>query len=401
MRWAFLLGIWILAEVGGYYGLRRLGLWRPWMGWITPAVLGLLIVSFLAGRWITLPLPTYKKLQLLGGGLFLLWLALILGKLVGGLWGLLTTLGQKPPTADFSEGRRATLQLLGGALMSLPGVALGYGYWRGRYRFRGETIEVFLKDLPPAWEGTTILHFSDLHSGSFLSPEALRPVWAEIKALRPDLIAFTGDWVNTFAGELEPFVADLAELEAPLGKWAVWGNHDYGDYIMGATRERKAKERAHLRHLVAAAGFHLLDNEAVLLERDGERIALVGVGNWSHWRRFQRYGDLKAAWAQVPPDTCAILLSHDPTHWEHEVQGNYPIALTLSGHTHGLQVGVEWLGWRFSPAQWLFTYWAGLYRIGEQYLYVNRGLGYIGLPARLGIWPEITLIRLRRHLDSV
>lgn len=401
MRWAFLLGVWLLAEVSGYYGLRKLGLWRPWMGWITPALLLLLIGSFLAGRWMTLSLDAYKRLQFIGGGLFLLWLAVTLGKLLGGTWGLLTTVGKKAAPEAFSEGRRATLQLLGGAFVSLPALALGYGYWIGRYRFRIETIEVELPDLPPAWEGTTILHLSDLHSGSFSSPRILQPVWAQVEMLKPDLIAFTGDWVNTFAAELEPFVPDLARLQAPLGKWAVLGNHDYGDYIFGASPERKAKERAHLRSLVEATGFRLLDNEAAILEREGQRLALLGIGNWSHWRRFQRYGDLRKAWAQVPPDTCTILLSHDPTHWEYEVRDTYPIALTLSGHTHGLQVGVEWLGWRFSPAQWLYTYWAGLYRAGTRYLYVNRGLGYIGLPARLGIWPELTLIRLRRRLDSV
>ncbi|MCX8112948.1 MAG: metallophosphoesterase [Bacteroidia bacterium] len=395
MRWGFLIAVWLIAEIGGYYGLKRLGLWKPWMGWISPTMLGLMLSLFTFGRWVSLSVEAYKQIQLLGGGVFLIWLATILSKLLGGIWGILSTLKPKDPQETFSEGRRATLQVIGGVFMSLPAIALGYGYWIGRYRFRLHEVEVDLSDLPPAWDGVTILHFSDLHSGSFLSSKVLSPVWEHIEALEPDMIVFTGDWVNTFAEELRPFVSDLARLQAPLGKWAVMGNHDYGDYIAGASQQRRQRERVYLQELVRRTGFTILDNTAITLERAGQTLAIVGVGNWSHWRRFQRYGNLAQAWAQVPKDTCAILLSHDPTHWEYEVQGRYPIALTLSGHTHGLQVGVEWMSYRFSPAQWLYTYWAGLYQMGQQYLYVNRGLGYIGFPARLGIWPEITLLRLR------
>lgn len=401
MRWIVLAGVWLISEVVGYYGLSHLGWWRRWMGWITPLLLGGTVIIFLLSRWLPISLEGYKKLTAFGGILFLLWIALLLGKLVGGAWGIFVGQAVRHRSENFSAGRRATLQAVGGIITSLPALSLGYGYWIGRYRFRVEFVEVPLVELPPAWEGTTILHFSDLHSGSFFSPAVLHPVWEKVEHLRPDLIAFSGDWVNTFAAELEPFVADLARLTAPLGKWAVLGNHDYGDYIAGATPQRKAHERTLLRQLIKEAGFRLLEDEVAVLEKDKEMLALVGVGNWSRWRRFQRYGDLAKAWALVPPNTCALLLSHDPTHWEYEVQGHYPIALTLSGHTHGLQVGVEWLHWRFSPAQWLYTYWAGLYRVGKQYLYVNRGLGYIGLPARIGIWPEITFLRLVRASDSV
>ncbi|MCS7298080.1 MAG: metallophosphoesterase [Bacteroidia bacterium] len=402
MRWIFLLGLWLVAEIGGFYGLRRIGLWRRWMGWITPLTFGAMVVIFLFTRSISLSPLAYGQLQYIGGIFFMVWLMLLLGKLVGGLWGLLSNLPlREREVREFSPGRRAALQMIGGMLMSAPAAGLGYGFWIGRYRFRMEEIEIGIPTLPPSWDGTLILHFSDLHAGSFSSPHILHPVWEKVKMVAPHLIVFTGDWVNTFAEELEPFLPDLHQLSAPLGKWTVLGNHDYGDYIPGATPEEKAEERAKLRFFLHEAGFSLLENDAVLLEKAGERIALVGVGNWSYWRRFRRYGDLRQAWQKVPPGICSLLLSHDPTHWEYEVCGKYPIPLTLSGHTHGLQMGVEGAGWRFSPAQWLYTYWAGLYQVGQQYLYVNRGLGCVGLPARLGIWPEITLLRLRCSSDSV
>lgn len=401
MRWAFILGVWVLAEIGGYWGLRRLGIWKPWMGWLTPALFLCMLLIFLMGRWLPVSVDLYKRIHMGLGILFLVWVILILTKLVSALLGIFSPLKLKASSDSFSEGRRAVLRLLGGVALGTPVMALGYGFFWGRFRFRVEKVELFLSDLPPVWDGVTILHFSDLHSGSFLSPAYLRPVWQQVEALAPDVIVFTGDWVNTFAHEIDPFIEDLAGLSAPLGKWAVLGNHDYGDYIGGASPERRQAERAYLKAAIEKAGFRLLHNEAAILDREGQQIALVGVGNWSQWRRFRRYGNLAQAWAQVPPDTFAILLSHDPTHWEYEVQGKYPISLTLSGHTHGFQVGVEWLGYRFSPAQWLYTYWAGLYQVGRQYLYVNRGLGYIGLPARLGIWPELTLIRLRRSEESI
>ncbi|MEN3040521.1 MAG: metallophosphoesterase [Bacteroidia bacterium] len=400
MRWIFIFALWILAEIGGYWGLRRLGVWRPWMGWITPLLLLGMLSTFWIGRWAFLPVDSYKRLQMGLGILFMLWVILILTKLASAVIGIFDSL-KSTPSVTFSEGRRATLRTLAGIALSLPSVALGYGFFVGRFRFRVEEVEILLPDLPSAWDGLSILHFSDLHSGSFLSPAPLRPVWQQIKALAPDIIAFTGDWVNTFAREIDPFLEDLATLSAPLGKWAVFGNHDYGDYIAGASLERRLAERKYLKAAIEKAGFRLLHNEAIILEREGQRMAIIGVGNWSQWRRFRRYGDLAQAWAQVPPNTFAILLSHDPTHWEYEVQGKYPIPLTLSGHTHGFQMGLEWRGYRFSPAQWLYTYWAGLYRVGQQYLYVNRGLGYIGLPARLGIWPELTFIRLRRSKESI
>lgn len=404
LRWVFLLGIWLIAEVLGYYGLRRLGFWRRWMGWSTVgAFVGLLLlygVGFLVQGLGQHGHTIFLWLQRVAGIVFLGWLAIVLAKLLGGIVGVgAGVLPQRRlPSREeaFQPERRATLQVIGGTLASLPAVALGYGFWIGRFRFQVHTVEVALPDLPASWEGVTFVQLSDLHSGSFLSPRPLEEVWEKVQKLSPDVILFTGDWVNAYGWELEPFVQPLSQLNAPLGKWAILGNHDYGDYARWRTPEARAQDHAYLRQLIQKTGFTLLDNEAILLQQQGEQLALVGVGNWSSWRRFQRYGDLAKAWQKVPPQTCAILLTHDPTHWEAQVLGKYPISLTLSGHTHGLQMGVEWGQWRFSPAAWLYKHWAGLYQEGAQFLYVNRGLGYIGVPARLGIWPEVTLLRLRR-----
>ena len=197
----------------------------------------------------------------------------------------------------------------------------------------------------------------------------------------------------------------LRELSAPLGKWATLGNHDYGDYARWKSPDDKARHHEKLLSLIQASGFTLLQDNAFPLQAGGASLYLVGTGNWGYWNRRQRYGDIEKAWAGVPEGAFAILLTHDPTHWEYRVRGRYPVALTLCGHTHGLQMGLYVAGRHWSPAGWLYRYWAGLYAgppLGAQdraiptYLYVNRGLGYIGLPARFGVWPEITVIRLRR-----
>ncbi|MCS7189712.1 MAG: metallophosphoesterase [Bacteroidia bacterium] len=422
LRWLFILGIWLFAEVGGYYGLKRLGLWRRWVGWSTAGIFGLLLMIYIIGYVVMQKPPSRFSLLLaqeIGGIVFLIWIATILGKLLGGVFGLSiglwkwlrkqkahrllaklfgsnTLRANTSDPSDFSEERRAIIKAVGVALISLPAIGFGYGFWIGRYRFRVHEVEIGLASLPKAWDGITIVQFSDLHSGSFVSSQALIPVWEEINRLQSDILVFTGDWVNIYSWELEPFVEDLRRLEARLGKWAVLGNHDYGDYARWSDPKAKAADRAHLHHLIKEARFYLLEDSTYTLESSGEKLTLVGVGNWSGWRRSQRYGDLRKAWQSVPLGAFSILLSHDPTHWELQVKGQFPIPLTLSGHTHGLQVGIEWGRWKVSPAAWLYRHWAGLYYEEGQYLYVNRGVGYVGVPARIGIWPEITFLRLRR-----
>ncbi|MCX7606575.1 MAG: metallophosphoesterase [Bacteroidia bacterium] len=426
MRWIFLGMVWIAAEVGGYYGMRRLGLWRRWMGWSSLFVFGFSIALYginifsQSRGWLSHEM--YLFFQRVGGILFLIWISLVLGKLMGGIVGLVLgkavsssgrdvkgdqgslscSMGEEGGRKrELTLSRRAFLQAFGGMWAATPLIGFGYGFWIGRYRFKLHEVVISLPDLPKGWEGLRLVQFSDLHAGSFPSGSPLSSVWEQIEQLKPDVLIFTGDWVNVYGWELEPHVADLARLTAPWGKWAVLGNHDYGDYARWPSEAEKRADHLWLRELIRTAGFTLLEDSVKLLDHSGEKLALIGVGNWSRWRRTQRYGSLEKAWAQVPPHVCSILLSHDPTHWEAQVRGQYPVSLTLSGHTHGLQVGVEWASWRFSPAAWLYDHWAGLYQEADQALYVNRGLGYIGLPARLGIWPEITLIHLTRMRKTV
>lgn len=423
MRWLFLLGVWIASEAVGYYGLRQLGLWRRWMGWLTPLALGIFLVLWLITAFWVQTVRGKLILSEVGGIVFWVWLTLILVKLVMGLWGALVGIvgrlrhrlkavpqlseTENAASVEVLLSRRQFLTGVGEALALAPVGIMGYALFKGRYRFRLEEVELTFPHLPKALDGLRLLQISDLHSGSFyFRPERLDPAWELIEKARPDLLCFTGDWVNVYAEELEPFVPALKALSAPLGKWATLGNHDYGDYARWKSPTDKAHHHEKLLSLIQASGFTLLQDAAIPLQSGRTDLYLVGTGNWGYWNRRQRYGDVGKAWKDVPENAFAILLTHDPTHWEHQVSGKYPAALTLSGHTHGLQMGVPLNGRYWSPAGWLYRYWAGLYegphwQTGKHafptYLYVNRGLGYIGLPARFGVWPEITLIRLRRR----
>jgi len=422
MRWLFLLGVWVLAEGVGYWGLRQLGLWRRWMGWITPLTLGLFLLLWAITAFLAKGVAAKLLLSEMGGLLFSLWLMLILVKLVVGGWGALVGVvsrlrrrlkGASPlpaaesaPAVETLLSRRQFLVGVGEALALAPVGVMGYAFLKGRYRFQVEEVELHFPHLPIAFDGLKLLQISDLHSGSFyFRPARLEPAWELIQKARADVLCFTGDWVNVYAEELEPFVGVLSELSAPLGKWATLGNHDYGDYARWNSPTEKTQNHHHLLHLIEQAGFTLLQDTAISFGVGEEALYLVGTGNWGYWNRRQRYGDIGKAWRDVPENAFTILLTHDPTHWEYQVFGKYPAALTLSGHTHGLQMGIPVNGRYWSPASWLYRYWAGLYEgppgrtdghTFPTYLYVNRGLGYIGLPARFGVWPEITLIRLRR-----
>ncbi|MDB4583176.1 metallophosphoesterase [Draconibacterium sp.] len=284
-----------------------------------------------------------------------------------------------------------TALLIGGVLTA----GLVYGM-SNRYRYKLTRVKLSLKDLQDEFKGLRIIQISDIHSGSFDDPTAVAEGVDAIMDEKPDLIVFTGDLVNDRADEIVPYLKIFNQLNAPLGVYSVLGNHDYGDYVRWPSDEEKKRNLEKLKQHHADMGWQLLVNEHVLLERNKKQIALIGIENWGA-RGFTKYGDMKKAFAGLENSDVPVkmLLSHDPSHWGAEVRKDYPdIALTLSGHTHGMQFGIDIPGFKWSPVQYVYKHWAGLYQEDNQYLYVNRGYGFIGYQGRLGVLPEITMIEL-------
>ncbi|MBK9273773.1 MAG: metallophosphoesterase [Flavobacteriales bacterium] len=287
---------------------------------------------------------------------------------------------------------------VGLALSAIPFAGVLYGITHGRRNFRIERLHISAPHLPAAFDGLRIVQISDLHLGSFPSgTDIVRKGVDLINEERPDLILFTGDMVNDYADEAEGWVDTLKDLQARIGKFSILGNHDYSDYARWDSPEAKKANLERLKRHHQTMGFRLMLDENTRIEREGEAITLLGVQNWG--RRFQQYGDLAKTLQGHDPSTFRILMSHDPTHWEEQVLGT-GIDLTLSGHTHGAQFGITIAGQTYSPAQWVYKRWAGLYTEGAQRLYVNRGFGFIGFPGRVGMPPEITVIELRRGLEA-
>lgn len=279
----------------------------------------------------------------------------------------------------------------------IPAVGFLYGIVRGAYKYRVHKVKVPSPKIPEAFNGFKIVQISDIHTGSFLDNSALNRAFDIVMKQAPDLIVFTGDLVNNEAKETIGFEEVYKKLTAPHGVYSVLGNHDYGDYVQWETEEAKRKNLNDLKQVHATAGWRLLMNEHVALEKNGQQIALLGIENWGGSLHFPKYGKMPEAHKDTEKYPFKILMSHDPSHWEKQVQPGYPdVDLTLSGHTHGMQLGIEIPGFRFSPSQWVYKQWAGLYKQGSQFLYVNRGLGFLGYPGRLGIWPEITVIELEK-----
>jgi len=272
--------------------------------------------------------------------------------------------------------------------------SLIYGF-SNKYNYQVKRIPLKFPHLPSAFKGMKIVQISDVHSGSFTDKKAVQKGIQKILSLNPDMIVFTGDLVNNKAEEMIPYIDIFSQLKAPMGVYSVLGNHDYGDYVKWENKAQRDQNLDDLKQTHAKMGWKLLLNEHVVLEKDNKQIALLGVENWSAKARFPKYGKLNEAYKGTENIPFKILMSHDPSHWEAEVLSRYPdIDLMLSGHTHGMQFGVEipWLKW--SPVQYVYKQWAGIYQHQNQKLYVNRGFGFIGYPGRVGILPEITLLEL-------
>jgi predicted MPP superfamily phosphohydrolase len=271
-----------------------------------------------------------------------------------------------------------------------------FGITRGRhfYRVRRETI--YFPDLPEAFDGFTITQITDVHSGSFTDARGVQKGLDLVNAQQSDVILFTGDLVNNEASEMDRWIPAFAGLQAPMGKFSILGNHDYGDYIPWATPEAKSANLTRLKEVHHEIDFRLLLDEAVTLRKNNQSITLLGVENWGKGG-FHKYGDLKKASMNVPDHAFKILMSHDPSHWDAVTLGhNQHIHLTLSGHTHGMQFGIELFGFKWSPIKYVYKQWAGLYEKSNRFLYVNRGFGFLGFKGRIGMWPEVAVLTLKR-----
>lgn len=292
--------------------------------------------------------------------------------------------------------RRKFVSMLSMAIATIPFSGILHGVTVGKYNFTVRRKTLHFPDLPTEFDGFTITQISDIHVGSFDDPEAVRKGIELVNAQKSDLLVFTGDMVNNEAKEMEPWKSDFAKLKAPYGKLSVFGNHDYGDYIAWPSHEAKAQNLKRLAEIHGELGFRLLRNEHQVIEKNGQQLAVAGVENWGQ-PPFPQFGDLDRAIEGLPADVFTVLLSHDPTHWDEKTRHHtHPFALTLAGHTHGMQMGIEIPGFRWSPVKLRYPRWADLYQEAGRMLYVNRGFGYLGFPGRVGIWPEITVLELRK-----
>jgi len=296
--------------------------------------------------------------------------------------------------------RRKFISQLALGLAAIPLMSLLFGMYKGKYNFKVLKYTLHFEDLPEAFDGYKITQISDIHSGSFDNKEKIEYAVDLVNEQQSDVILFTGDLVNNKADEMLLWKKTFSKLKAVDGIFSVLGNHDYGDYVTWKSEEDKKKNLIDLEDIQREIGFDLLKNESRFLEKEGQRIAIIGVENWG--KGFKQKGDLTKAASNIDANDFKVLMSHDPTHWEEEVIDNdYHYHLTLSGHTHGMQFGIEIPGWiKWSPAKWRYKYWAGIYKEQGQYINVNRGFGFLAYPGRVGIWPEITVIELKKGLNN-
>jgi uncharacterized protein len=392
-RLLLMLALFVAGDLYFYQAVTTLSssAWLQRAYWLTDALLiaGMLAIPFLRRTGA----QAQRTIALLMSGILLLFVPKLFASLI-----LLAE-----DIVRLFRGWPSRSMYVSEAALALAGIlflVILFGLTRGRhfYRIRRETI--YYPDLPEAFDGFTITQLSDIHSGSFTNANGVQKGFDLVNAQNSDLLLFTGDLVNNMATEMDPWIPGFTKLKAPYGKYSILGNHDYGDYVRW---ENKAAQQANLQRLKAIhaeTGFRLLLNEAVTISKQGQTIALIGVENWGKGG-FHKYGDLGKATVQVPDDAFKILLSHDPSHWEAvTLDHRQHVHLTLSGHTHGMQFGLELFGFKWSPIQYVYKQWAGLYNRDGKYLYVNRGFGFLGLKGRIGMWPEIAVLTLKRSAPS-
>lgn len=400
--------VFLVIEVYAYMAFRTLFKSR-WVA-IGFEVVNILIIAFIV--WSVLNFDRHtgqNKLSLFTAGLLLVTILpkIVLGFVMLGedLYRVPVTIvnyfsDQKTFSGHIPERRKFVTQVAFG-LAAIPFLGLLHGIFIGKYNFRVIKQSLAFNDLPTAFDGFKILQISDIHSGSFDNPEKINYAVDLINEQNADVIVFTGDIVNALANEMHPWIETFNRIKAPAhGKYSILGNHDYGEYLTWNSQEEKRNNFTAIKDLHRQIDFKLMLNEHAFLKKGSDRIALIGVENWGV--NFKQAGDLTKASAGLGKDDFKVLLSHDPSHWENEVKrhANH-YQLTLSGHTHGFQFGIEIPGIiKWSPVQYVYKQWAGLYQDFGRYIYVNRGLGFHAYPGRVGIWPEITVIELKKAGDA-
>lgn len=406
-----LIIVYILSDWYAFQGIKTLtrewpshfargARWAYWL--ISIGVIVLLILSFVLGDT-----PSNKGISTFSQWMINIFITLFVTKLVfilmlfaEDIYRFMATVvkafKKKDGDTPLMPRRRKFMSQLGLVMAGIPFVSFIYGITKGKYDYQVHRQIIHFDDLPDAFDGFTITQLSDIHSGSFDDAAAVERGISIARKQKSDLFVFTGDLVNNVAGEITPWIPFFNQLKAPFGQFSILGNHDYGEYVEWSSPEAKAADFSALKQQHEQLGYRLLLDEHITIEKDGQKIELLGVENWG--AGFIQKGDLDRALRGAEENTFKILLSHDPSHWEEKVK-NHPqkIQLTLSGHTHGMQFGIEVPGIQWSPVQYRYPHWAGLKQENGRNLYINRGFGFIGFSGRVGIWPEITVIELRKE----
>ena len=403
MRWLIFILLYILIDLYAFQAFRTLSK-NFWLAgiyiFISIAVL-LVFIYTLSNMDRSTGIAT-REMYIMGWFLVLFVPKLILIVVLFGedivrfILSIFNSLFGESTTYEMSS-RRKFVSAIALGIAAIPFASLIYGMYKGKYRYRVLSYTLEFDDLPEAFDGYQITQISDIHSGSFDDASKIKYGIDLINEQESDVILFTGDLVNNFASEMKPWTGLFSSLKAKDGVYSVLGNHDYGDYADWSSQAEKSANLESLKTLEAEMGWQLLLNEHKFITRGEQKIALVGVENWG--TGFKQVGDIDKASAGLSGDDFKILMSHDPSYWAERLKKdskNYQ--LTLSGHTHGMQFGIEIPGWiRWSPVQYRYENWAGIYKEGNRVLNVNRGFGYLGYPGRVGIWPEVTVIKLKKN----
>lgn len=404
MRWIFFVIIYLLINIYAFQAIRTISksylLVVPYI-FVSLAILGYFIFQwtqpnpdggFNGGRGTSLGFVLAFMAANVIATLFMFGEDIF--RLLMGLYNKIT-----PSTAeDFSiPSRRIFLSQLALGIAAIPFASLLYGMYHGKYNYKVLKYTLFFEDLPSSFDGYRITQISDIHSGSFDNQSKIEYAIDLINEQESDSVFFTGDLVNNIAEEMDPWISTFSNIKAKDGVFSVLGNHDYGDYVSWDNDEAKSANLEDLKNVHSKMGWNLMLNEHKFIKKNGERIAFVGVENWGTGG-FKKKGDLDKAGNGLKPEDFKVLLSHDPSYWQEKIKNdpnNYQ--LTLSGHTHGMQFGIEIPGWfKWSPVQYRYENWAGIYEEFGRYINVNRGFGYLAYPGRVGIWPEISVIELKR-----